>query len=239
MSFKEFKANIDFSVEAICRDYFLENQDHIQIKKEKVAVKNLVLIIDTTLRLSYENGFHEMSLRDLCKESGLSMGALYSYISSKDDLITMIHDIGQNTVTRLLFEQLKGEENARLKMHIAIRSHLYLSEIMYRWFYFFFMETKNLNKKDWKKPIESELKTESFFIDLIKEGIEDKSFPLEVSTSSELLASSIKALMQDWYLKRWKYKKRKISVESYGDFIITIVESFLYKGVFSKEALHD
>jgi hypothetical protein len=34
-----------------------------------------------------------MSLRDLCKEAGLSMGGLHGYIGTKDDLAAMIEDV--------------------------------------------------------------------------------------------------------------------------------------------------
>ncbi|WP_436411649.1 hypothetical protein [Variovorax ginsengisoli] len=34
-----------------------------------------------------------MSLRDLSRESGLSMGGLYGYIKTKDDLAAMIEDV--------------------------------------------------------------------------------------------------------------------------------------------------
>jgi len=37
----------------------------------------------------------------------------------------------------------------------------------------------------------------------------------------------IKAILQDWYLKRWKYEMRNISVEQYASFLIDLVESYL------------
>ena len=33
-------------------------------------------------------------------------------------------------------------------------------------------------------------------------------------------------MLQDWYLKRWKYAKRNISVEQYTKYLISIVETF-------------
>jgi TetR/AcrR family transcriptional regulator, cholesterol catabolism regulator len=42
-----------------------------------------------------------------------------------------------------------------------------------------------------------------------------------------LTASVIKAMVQDWYLKRSKYAGRKISVDQYARFILQLVESFI------------
>ncbi|OQC20886.1 MAG: hypothetical protein BWX71_02522 [Deltaproteobacteria bacterium ADurb.Bin072] len=34
-------------------------------------------------------------------------------------------------------------------------------------------------------------------------------------------------MLQDWYLKRWKYARRKTSVEKYADFLVELVELYL------------
>ena len=83
----------------------------IKIKKEKVAVKNLAKIFDATLKLANEKGFHAMSLRDLCRESGLSMGALYNYFSGKDELLVLIQEQGRAIITRAMESQLDGLDN--------------------------------------------------------------------------------------------------------------------------------
>jgi hypothetical protein len=43
----------------------------------------------------------------------------------------------------------------------------------------------------------------------------------------QLTASVIKAMLQDWYLKRRKYRIKKISVDQYADFILQFVEAFV------------
>jgi TetR/AcrR family transcriptional regulator, cholesterol catabolism regulator len=167
-----------------------------------------------------------MSLRDLCSESGLSMGALYSYFSSKDELVLMIHEQGHKSVQAILKKYTEEIADPVEKLRAAVRAHLYLSEIMSYWFAFFFMETKNLSKKDQRIPIESELWTEKLYIDILAEGNRQGVFSVE---NLELTGSAIKALMQDWYLKRWKYSKRKIGIDQYTDFVISFIESFVLK----------
>ncbi len=224
MTFDDFRRDVDVTLEGICRDFYNRHRDRVKIKKEHVAVRNLVTIVNTTLALSQEKGFDAMSLRDLVRESGLSMGALYSYFTSKEDLLTMIQDQGQQAVKRILLEQVEQETLPMDKLRRAVLSHLYLSEIMHRWFYFFFMETKNLDHRNRRIPIESELLTEKILTDILDEGVRDGSFDLEKVT---LFGSVVKAMLQDWYLKRWKYRQRKISVEEYGEYVLNIIESFI------------
>lgn len=215
-------------MEEICRDIFKENQQSIKIKKEPVAVRNLVNIFNTTLKLSNEKGFQTMSLRDLSRASGLSMGALYSYFSSKDELLEMIQNQGRRLTRKILSMQINPDDPPRDKLHSAIRAHLYLTEVMYPWFYFSFMETKNLDKSQRKKSIESELSTELVFVNILKEGLDGDVFTV---ADPVLTAGAIKAMLQDWYVKRWKYSRRQVSVEDYADFVIGFTEAALMTGL--------
>ena len=43
----------------------------------------------------------------------------------------------------------------------------------------------------------------------------------------QLTASIIKAMLQDWYLKRSKYRKRNLSVDQYAKFLLQFLEAFI------------
>jgi AcrR family transcriptional regulator len=224
LDFKTFRRIVDVSMEDMCRDLFLGNRESIRIKKEVVAVKNLVKIFDAALSISNEKGFSAMSLRELSAEAGLSMGALYTYFKSKDELLDMIQRQGRMLIMRVLLNQIEGIEDPKIKLKQAILVHLYLSEVMQSWFYFSYMETKNLAKDEHRKAIEAELFTEKIFIDILKEGQKKGIFrPVDM----ELAGAALKAMLQDWYLKRWKYARRKVTVEKYAAFLVDLIETYL------------
>ena len=223
LRFETFKGLVSLSMEDLCRELFLDNRESIKIKKEGVAVKNLVKILDAALTLSNERGFAAMSLRDLSAKAGLSMGALYTYFSSKEELLQMIQRQSA-VVVQVLLDQIEGIEDPLSKLKRVIQSHLFLSEVMQPWFYFAYMETKNLAKQEHKKAIEAELATEKLLIDIMKEGRDKGDFK---SVNMELTGAVIKAMLQDWYLKRWKYARRNVSVEKYAAFVIDLVETYL------------
>jgi AcrR family transcriptional regulator len=224
LDFDVFKNRVSISKEDIYREIFQENRGRIKIKKAPVAVKNLIKISEATFALSNQKGFSAMSMRDLSAEAGLSVGALYSYFSSKDELIDMIQQQSMRVAARVLVDQLTGIDDPHLKLKHAIYAHLYLSEIMHSWFYFSYMEVKNLAKDVQKRAIELELFTEKIFADIIEQGKKDRIFQ---DVNKELVAAMIKAILQDWYLKRWKYEMRNISIEQYARFLIDLVESYL------------
>jgi len=224
LDFDDFKNRVNMSKESMYREFFQENRDRIKIKKESVAVKNLMKIFEATLSLSNEKGFSAMTMRGLSAGAGLSMGALYAYFSNKDELLDMVQQQSMRVAAKVLVDQLTGVEDPHLKLKRAIYAHLYLSEIMHPWFYFSYMEAKSLTKQVQKRAINLELFTEKIFIDIIEQGKRDRTFR---DVNKELAAGAIKAMLQDWYLKKWKYERRNVSVKQYGEFLIGFVESYL------------
>ncbi len=223
MNYAEFQRDIHVSKDDISREIFSENRESIRVKKEMTALKNLGRIFDSALRISNKKGFQAMSMRDLSKEAGLSMGALYAYFSSKEGLLEIIQRQGRAITQRILEESVEAENGSVARLRTAIRTHIYLSEIMQPWFYFSYMETKNLGKEESKKAIASELFTEQVIADILRQGQDEGVF---VPRDHQLTASVIKAMLQDWYLKRWKYTKRKISVDQYARFVMDFVEAY-------------
>ncbi|MGE5371177.1 MAG: TetR/AcrR family transcriptional regulator [Solirubrobacterales bacterium] len=224
MMYNEFKKIVNISKEEISGQILERNRDSIKVKKEKRAIENLIRIIDATLDLCSKCSFQAMSIRDLSAASGLSRGALYSYFTSKEELLVLIQSHGREIANRVLHDQIAHGSGPAEKLQLAIKSHIYLSEAMQKWFYFTYIEARNLSKEEQKRAIESELETEKIFIDIINEGIDETIFRDE---NVVLAASVIKAMLQDWYLKRWKYRTRKVSVDDYADFVIHVAESIL------------
>jgi AcrR family transcriptional regulator len=224
MTFDRFQKQVMVSMEDICRDIFYKNRKTIKIKKEAVGIKNLATIFKATLTLSNEKGFQAMSLRDLCRETGLSMGALYSYFSSKEELLEIIQEQGRSIAFKVLTQHVEKTDGALDKLDTAIRIHLYLSEVLQDWFFFSYMETRYFRKEEHKRAITSELYTEQLFCDILEQGKKEGVFQV---ASSVLTASVIKAMLQDWYLKRWKYSRRNISIDTYADFVLGLVKQFI------------
>ena len=225
MTYARFRRKVMVSMEDICRDIFRKNRPTIKIKKEAVGIKNLVTIFKATLKLSNDKGFQAMSLRDLSRETGLSMGALYSYFAGKDELLEIIHEQGRAITFSVLDEHVAKTGTAPERLESAVRTHLYLSEVMRDWFFFAYMETRYFRKAEHKRAIEGELYTEQLFCDILEQGQQAGAFHLE---SPVLTASAIKAMLQDWYLKRWKYKRRKITIDQYADFILGMIRRYVW-----------
>jgi AcrR family transcriptional regulator len=224
MSYAEFQKQVSLAKQDIYREVFAENRKTIRVKKEDTVVRNLERIFEATLKISNKKGFQAMSMRDLSREANLSMGALYSYFASKEELLEMLQHQRRTITKRILAEHVMAEHNPVAKLNVAIQTHLYLSEIMQPWFYFAYMETKNLSKRQQAEAIESELYTENIFTEILDQG---QAMGVFLIQNTQLTASLIKSMLQDWYLKRWKYARRKITVDQYAKFVLEFVHAFI------------
>lgn len=224
MNYADFQKKINLSRHDICREVYRDNRKSIRVKKENTVVKNLERIFSATLRISNKKGFQAMSMRDLSRETNLSMGALYSYFSGKEELLEMLQNQRRTITRRILEECIAQESKPAEKLRAAILTHLHLSEAMQPWFYFSYMEAKNLSKKEQDLAVASELYTEELITNILKQGQRRGDFMLR---DPQLTASVIKAMLQDWYLKRSKYARRKIPVDHYAQFVLQFVEAFI------------
>ena len=225
MTYAEFQKQIKISKQDIYREIFANHRSSIRVKKENTVVKNLERIFSATLKISNKKGFQAMSMRDLGRETSLSMGALYSYFNGKEDLLAMLQHQRRTITKRILEACIQKEPDPAVRLRAAILTHLYLSEAMQPWFYFSYMEAKNLSRAEQDLAVASELYTENLLADILRQGQSRGCF---LPREPQLTASIIKAMMQDWYLKRRKYLNRRISVDQYADFVLEFVEAFVF-----------
>lgn len=208
----------------ICREIFAERGDGIQVRNEKIAVANLGRIIEATLAIANRKGFAAMSLRDLAGRAGLSLGGLYAYIKSKDDLVGVIQRQGQRQLERVMAQRLAGVEDPRERLAVAIRTHLYLSEALRPWFVFLYMEARHLAPSERRQAVAMEQATEKLFADILRDGVASGAFR---AVDELVTAGMLKALLQDWYLKHRKHVERGLDVAEYAAEVEALMDRYL------------
>ena len=226
MNYADFQKQIKMTRKSIYREIFCQNQGSIRIKKEETVLRNLEKIFSAALKISNKKGFQAMSMRDLGIETGLSTGAMYAYFSGKEDLLNMMQHHKRTIAMQIMDKYLKPEADPLEKLKAMIRVHLYISEAMQPWFYFSYKEAKNMNKKHRDQALENSQVTEKIIREIILEGQQAGLFK---DHDAHMSASLIKAMLQEWYLKRKKYARRKVSVDRYADFLESFIMSFIRK----------
>jgi len=229
MNFKQFKNQYYLNDSELFAEFYDLFEDKIEIKNKKIAVEKLKTIIKATFKLSATQSFANMSLRQLADETKISMGGLYAYIKNKEQLSLYIHQFLNHFAEKTM--NAVSNEDDEFDLESLIKTHIYLSEIMQPWFFFAFMESKNLNKAQRKYAIQSELLVENKIKNAIIKGQELGLY--NTILNAETIATHIKPLLHDWYLKRWKYKQRNIGIE---DFCFSVM-IFINRGLTSPHTL--
>lgn len=218
--FEQFQGMTALNGETIWAYLVDRHADRIGVKRRKPALENMEKIFGATFRLANEVGFRAMSLRDLCRETGLSMGGLYGYIESKDQLAEMIEDVVRHATFEM--PRMFAHIDAPLeRLEALVRGTIYLSEILQPWFYFVYMDSRVLNFEQRGMAKNSELSVQTYIASIL-----DELRPAPPGNTT-LLAAHIVATFQDWYIKRWKYRAAKVHVDDFADSVVLLMRSHL------------
>jgi AcrR family transcriptional regulator len=92
---------------------------HQQAHDEKLDA-----LLAAAARVFAKRGYHETSMRDLARESGVSLSGLYYYVKSKDELLFLIQDRSFAAVIASMEEAIAGIENPVERLARFIDNHL-------------------------------------------------------------------------------------------------------------------
>ncbi len=212
---------------------FERHGDVIQTQKAKFAVANLEKILTATFEISANSGFSRMSLRDLSKKTEMSMGAIYSCIGRKEDIVLMVADIVRLS-SQMTRDHAKASDSLWTQIEQSLRYHLYASTLLQPWYFFLYFETRSLPVDQQQASTRIELDAIDSFQGQIEAGIESGQF---TANNPRAIANSIVVLLEDWYLKPWKTQlqsrelqtnqQREEFIDAYYLDLITMTKSLL------------
>ncbi len=217
----------DISIDAFRRTWVLEGEplwrrvfdthrDKMQIKNPQVAVGNLEKIFTCTFRLANSKGFQAMSLRDLSRETGISMGGLYAYIGSKDDLASAIEEVLRKTIDDVMSDKAVLGLDPLHRLKAIIYGDIYMNDIMHPWYYFCYLEAKGLSRDQREAAMQMEIKFDERLQETFAGGVATGVFRAD---KLALLAANTTSMLQQWYLKRWKFQILRTRIDEYAAFV--------------------
>ena len=214
--------------EPLWQRVFDTHRDKMQIKSPQVALGNLEKIFSCTFRLANSKGFQAMSLRDLSRDTGISMGGLYAYIGSKDDLASAIEEVLRKTIDDVMSDQAVINLSPVNRLKAILYGDIFMNEIMLPWYYFCYLEAKGLSREQREAAMRMELKFDERLLDTFRAGVAAGLFTAD---RLELLAANTTAMLQQWYLKRWKFGLMGTRTEDYAAFVFdTTLRNLRYAG---------
>jgi AcrR family transcriptional regulator len=86
--------------------------------------QKLEFILRTSARIFAEKSYHSTSMRDISRETHVSLAGLYHYCKSKEELLFLIQDNCFGRVLERLEERLLTIDDPIVKLRIFIENHL-------------------------------------------------------------------------------------------------------------------
>ncbi len=194
-----------------------------QIKNPDLVMERRRQIIDSTVKLFIQHGYHKTTTRMIAKASNFSIGSLYEYVSSKEDLLYLVCKTIHEEVQEAVENALSNTDMGKEQLAQVIRQYFYVCDKMGDHILLMYQVTQFLPEK-WKaKVLENELNITNIFINALSSLSGKNNFPKLDDKILNLVGHNISVLGQMWAFRRW-HLKNNFNIDDYikiqTDFIL-------------------
>lgn len=205
-NFTQYAATFPLSEADLIEHIIKKFHPDTSVRQSLILKHNLTLILHATFKLSHKMSFSKMTVRDLQKETDISMGTLYNTFGSKEDLekmiVTGVHYL--TVYTNKEGKNLKIDESRKLAL--TLKSYVYLGRIFKSWYYFINMDFRTMTQDSLNTVID----TRMLFIS-----------ELSSLMNNNLAASShLSTIIQDFIIRDWKYAS--VDIDDFAEHCIRL-----------------
>ena len=202
-----------------------------QVKNPELVNRRRRQIADAAVQLFIEKGFHKTTTRQIASAAGFSIGSLYEYFASKEDILYLVCESIHAEVERgvtMVMSQATGGQDA---LSAVIREYFRVCDRMSDFILLIYQETQSLPVQWQKRVLENELRIAGLFIEALARIASTGELPNLDERSLELTAHNIVVLGHMWTFRRW-FLTRHYSIEDYIN-----LQTKLILGMCSKKEL--
>lgn len=192
------------------------------VKDEGLIEKRREQICSGAVKLFKEKGFHRTTTREIAKEAGFSIGTLYEYIRTKEDVLYLVCDSIYNEVQQRL-TALSKDENTVEGLRRAIHQYYLVIHDMADEFVVMYQESKSLPKDALQYVLKKELEMVGLFEEILRVCVKAGNLRLQ-EEDVPMTAHHIVVQGQMWAFRRWALQ-RHMTNEQYTE---TMTNQLLY-----------
>ncbi|WP_139491045.1 TetR/AcrR family transcriptional regulator [Brevibacillus dissolubilis] len=191
------------------------------VKDPKLIEKRREQIIEAAVDLFIHKGFHKTTTREIARASGFSIGTLYEYIESKEDVLYLVCDAIHNEVETRLRETITPNGTGLKILTMALKNFFRVMDQVNDRVLLIYQETKSLPPETIKYVLRREEEIAGIFVEILHKGIEDGSIRID-EKDVKLMAHNIMVLGEMWTFRRWTLS-RDYSLEEYTEKQISLL----------------
>lgn len=194
---------------------------HASVKDEKLVALRREQMIKGAVQLFKQKGFPRTTTREIAKAAGFSIGTLYEYIRTKDDVLYLVCDSIYEHVKERLEEVVCTEKGSIESLKIAITNYFKVMDELQEEVLIMYQEVRFLPKESLPYVLEKEFQMVGMFENILEQCTENGTFTLN-NKEIQLLAHNIFIQGQMWGFRRWALQKL-YTLEEYTEMQIRYV----------------
>lgn len=187
-----------------------------QIKNPELVERRRNQIAKAAVKLFIQNGFHKTTTRQIAKATGFSIGSLYEYVASKEDVLYLVCDSIHAEVERLVTDTMARATGGRDALTQMIREYFLVCNRMSDFILLIYQETRSLPAQWQKRVLENELRITGLFVAVLARIASSGDLPTLNERSIEMAAHNISVLGHMWTFRRWFFG-RHYTIDEYID----------------------
>jgi len=176
------------------------------VKDPKLIEKRREQIIEAAVDLFIHKGFHKTTTREIARASGFSIGTLYEYIESKEDILYLVCDSIHNEMEERLREAITYNGSGLKSLKLALKSLIRVMDQVNDRVLLIYQETKSLPHEAMTYVLRREESITGIFEEILHKGMEDGSIRTD-ERYVKLMANNIMVLAEMWVFRRWTLGK--------------------------------
>ncbi|OPY82883.1 MAG: Fatty acid metabolism regulator protein [Smithella sp. PtaU1.Bin162] len=191
------------------------------VKNEDLIDRRRKQIIQGAVKVFSEKGFHKTTVREIADASGLTMGTMYNYVRTKEDILYICYQHMTDILSEGLRKAVEGLDDTKEELRIILKRNLDLIYEYQDTIMFLYQESGAYDQDAIHAVLSREMKYVESFEDILRRRFKGQKInEFRLKLAADLLAYTPVILV----LRRWSLTRRFDSMEEVKEGIVGFLE---------------
>ncbi len=193
-----------------------------QIKNPDLVEKRRRQIVEAAAKLFIAQGFHKTTTRQIARAAGFSIGSLYEYVTSKEDVLYLVCESIHAEVEKGVANAMQRTSSGKAVLAEVIREYFLVCHRMSDFILLIYQETRSLPAVWRKRVLENELRITGILVRVLADLVASGKISGIDEETIEVMAHNISVLGHMWTFRRW-FLSSHYSIDTYIDIQIRFI----------------
>lgn len=180
------------------------------VKDHALIAKRRKQIVKAAIQLFKQKGFEKTTTREIAKQSGFSIGTLYEYVRTKEDVLILVFEDINNNMFKHLQQIIESQKPSVQSLIKVVDAFYRLTDEFQEEILILYQELKSLPQEVRETILQKEVE----MVNMVQNAILQFA-PISLSKEeAELAANNIFVQGHMWSFRRWALQK-KYSLDEY------------------------